>query len=181
MSATHWWVHGSIRNCCWPINWICSRCTWHYALTLIFQVFEFKQALSNLPLPLFLLNGTLTDCVHSFPIHKIAGTWPSRILTTDSFPVLLEIGLDVLQAIKSWHLAWFLRWWSLMSLALSLGGQLGGHLPIKASRSRLGLGHVLLSPLVSLRGWLSGLVVSSTTICIMRRILTTIEKNEVKN
>jgi hypothetical protein len=63
-----------------------------------------------LPLSLLFLDGTLTDCVHPLPVYEITRTWTSCKLTIYSFPMLFEIRLNMLQAIKSRHLAWLFGW-----------------------------------------------------------------------
>ena len=180
MGSTHWRVYSPIWDCSWA-----SACrSWgptirHDSFAFIIKLLKLYHYFPQLPLSLLFLDWALANRTNSLSIDEIASTWSSRILTTDSFPVLLEIRLDVLQAIKSWHLTWFLRRWSLISLALSLRRQLGGHLAGETTSSCLGFRHVLLSPLVSLWWWLSSLTIPGTAICVMCRILAISKNNRV--
>ena len=101
MRSTHRRVDRSIRDRRRPVDGLVARAGRYDALALILKLFKLVHAFTQLPLTLLFLNGTLTDCVHSLPVNEIARAWTSCKFTIDSFPVLFEIRLNVLQSVKS--------------------------------------------------------------------------------
>lgn len=117
LGASMWPRHGWIHSPVWNGGWCgTSRsCTWLHALEFIFEVLQLAHNFTKLALSLFLLNGALTDCEHPLTVNEVTSTWSSGVFTVDTFPVLFEIWLNMLESIESWHLTWFLLrrglWW----------------------------------------------------------------------
>ena len=88
---------------------------------LVLELLQLAHDLSELSLSLFLLNRGLADSEHSLLIHEIARAWSSSELAVDTFPMLLEVRLNVLKPVESGHLTWL------------LGRCLRGGLPIKTT------------------------------------------------
>lgn len=132
MSSTHWRIHSSICNCCWTIDWIRAWSRGCNTFALILKFFELVHALTKLPLSFFFLNWTFTNCIHSFPVYKVACTWSSSKFTIHTLPMLFEIRLNVLKPIKSRHLTRFL-WWLLLTTSLIRCLSLRWHLTSKPS------------------------------------------------
>lgn len=113
MCSTHWWSHCPVCNRGRCVYWRSHWSLWRNSFVLIFELLELEQALAELPLSLLLLDGTLTNGIHAFPIDEVAGARSACEFTVNALPVLFEIGLDVLQAIQCRHFVWLFRRWRL--------------------------------------------------------------------
>lgn len=113
MCATHRRIDRSICDGRWPVDRLIAWAGRNDALALIFKLLQLVHTLSQLPLPFLLLNSTLAYGVHSLPVDEVACSWTTCKLTIYTFPVLFEIRLNMLEAVKSRHLTRFFRWWRL--------------------------------------------------------------------
>ena len=147
MRSTHRSVNSSVRDRCRTVDGLVARAGWYDALALILKLLELVHAFTQLPLSLLFLDGTLTDCVHSLPVYEITRSWTSCKFTIDSFPVLFEIRLNVLQSVKSRHLTRLFGWWCLaatLASRLSLCRHLGRMRRLRLLHTtRLALAHYL--------------------------------------
>ena len=105
-------THGRVDS---PIGDICRSCTERAgclgtiagrndSFELIFEFLEFAQDFAELSLPFLLLDASLADCEHPFAVDEVARAGPTRVFAANALPVLLEVGLDVLEAVESRHL-----------------------------------------------------------------------------
>ena len=163
--TTHWGIDSSVWDCGWASSsWAIT--VWHDTFAFIIELLKLDHDFTKLTFSFFFLNRGLADRADTLAVHEVTCTRSSWVLTADAFPVLLEIWLDVLQTIESWHLAWFLWWSTWLSLSLCWSSKLWWHLASKPSSISLCLGHIL-SSLVSLRWVLPRIIITSPTICIM--------------
>ena len=96
MRAAHWRIHSPI--------WDISRSSWRTAircvpLKLILQIFEFGHYFSELSLSFLFLDAGLGYDVLSLPVDEVTCSGLTRVFTIDTFPVWLEIWLNMLQPI----------------------------------------------------------------------------------
>ena len=94
-----------------------AAAVWLHSLELVFEVSQLAHDFSQLSLALIFLDRAFTDTEHPFFVYEIASSRSAGIFAVDTFPVLLEIGLDVLEAVEGRHLGW---------LFLGGGGSLAG-------------------------------------------------------
>ena len=97
VGATHWRANSTVGDSGWAS--LGTALVRHDTLALIFDFLELGHDFTQLPLSLLFLDGGLAYSKHSFSINEITCSGAPRVVTVDSLPILLEIGLDVLETI----------------------------------------------------------------------------------
>ena len=116
MGSTHWRINSAVRDRGWSSSCRTLRSTRHDSFTFIIELLELNQDFANLFLSFIFLNRAFTHRADTLSIYKVACSRSSRVLTANTFPMLLEIWLNVLQSVKSRHFTRFLLrsclWWN---------------------------------------------------------------------